>query len=89
MTDMHLSFVNGAIMMACMVAGLFFLRFWRTSRDRFFGLFALAFFLLAVDRIAITLSGGMNEVNLAVYFIRCLGFLIIIGAVIDKNRANS
>ena len=36
----------GALAMACWVAGLFFLRFWRLSRDRLFVFFVLAFWLL-------------------------------------------
>ena len=35
--------LSGALVMACLVIGLCFLRFWKTSRDRFFLYFALAF----------------------------------------------
>ena len=33
-------FLLGAIAMGCAVASLFFFRFWRNTRDRFFLLFA-------------------------------------------------
>jgi uncharacterized protein DUF5985 len=33
--------------------GLFFLRFWRESRDLLFGYFAVAFFLLAIQRVPV------------------------------------
>lgn len=40
----------GAACALCCVAGLFFLRFWRRSRDRFFAFFAAAFWLMALQR---------------------------------------
>lgn len=74
-------------MMACLVASLFFYKFKRATNDRFFTLFSLSFSLLAVDRVAMLVSGnGMNEATPAVYAFRCLAFLMIIAAVIDKNR---
>jgi hypothetical protein len=41
----------GALAMAFAVAGLFFLRFWRDTKDRLFAFFALAFFALAANRL--------------------------------------
>ena len=35
--------LTGALVMACALAGLMFLRFWRTTRDRFFACFAVSF----------------------------------------------
>ncbi len=80
------TFMNGAAAMCCLVAATFFLKFWRTSSDRFFGLFGLAFTILAVERIAIMVSNGMQEADPSVYLLRCVGFSMIIFAVIDKNR---
>ena len=37
--------LSGAIVMACAVIGLHFLRFWKSTRDRFFLYFALSFFI--------------------------------------------
>ena len=34
----------GAISMASLIAGLFFLRFWKDTGDRFFLFFAVSFF---------------------------------------------
>ena len=48
--------MTGAIAMGLAVAGCFFLRYWRESRDRFFGFFALAFFALAINRAIV--EGG-------------------------------
>src|SRR4029079_6437337 len=44
------TFLSGAISLACAVVALFFLRFWRSTHDTFFILFALSFALEAVGR---------------------------------------
>lgn len=79
-------FVSGGIAMACMVAGLFFLRFWRKSRDRLFILFAIAFWILAVNRLALTFT-QVDETRTYLYMVRLLAFLVILAAIVDKNRA--
>ena len=75
-------FLSGCLTMAYAVAGLFFLRFWRDSRDRLFGFFAAAFWLLAVQRAVVTLM----DVSEIVYGLRALAFIVIILAIVDKNR---
>ena len=47
----------GRLAMACAVAALFFLRFWRQTRDRLFALFAVAFAVLGVNRVGLALGG--------------------------------
>ena len=79
-------FLSGAIMMACWTAGLFFMRFWRSTRDRFFGLFALSFWLLALERIILALLDPVDETRTYVYLIRSLAFAVIVLAIVDKNR---
>jgi hypothetical protein len=77
------------MVMGYLVAGLFFLRFWRDTRDRLFAIFAGAFWLLAVQRALLMLTaapdGGEGAVWL--YALRLLAFLLILAAIIDKNRA--
>ena len=41
----------GAIAMGFFTAGVFFLRFWKTSQDRFFLFFAIAFGIEAISRM--------------------------------------
>jgi hypothetical protein len=76
----------GAIAMACLVAGLFFARFWQQSRDRFFGLFAASFFLEAANRAALAVSEHPNDGAPAFYLIRLAAFLLILLAIADKNQ---
>jgi uncharacterized protein DUF5985 len=79
--------VAGAIAMGYLVGGLFFLKFWRQVGDRLFLLFALAFALLAAQRVALALVAETPEAALPLYGLRLLAFLIIAAAVLDKNRS--
>ena len=88
MGDALKSFVSGAMVMAYLVAGLFFLRFWRDTRDRLFAIFATAFWLLAVQRAVLTLLAHQGQEGAVwIYALRVLAFLLILFAVIDKNRS--
>lgn len=75
-------FLSGALTMAYAVAALFFLRFWRDSHDRLFGFFSAAFWLLALQRAVVTLC----NVGEAIFLVRALAFVLIIIAIVDKNR---
>jgi uncharacterized membrane protein YfcA len=78
-------FLLGAITMAFAIAGVFFLRFWRDTRDRLFLLFALAFFILAGNRAGIAYVGDYGRGD-HLYWVRFLAFLVILIAIWDKNR---
>jgi hypothetical protein len=82
-------FLWGALAMACWVAGLVFLRFWKESRDRFFAIFGCAFWVLGLNWVVLALFHPTGEARHYVYGIRLLAFLLIIGAIIDKNRPSS
>ena len=80
------SLVAGAIAMGYLVAGLFFLRFWRDTRDRLFLAFCVAFGMLAVQRVALAVVADTREAAIPLYGLRLLAFLVIIAAILDKNR---
>jgi len=80
------SFISGAIAMGYVAGGIFFLRFWRDTRDRLFAWFGAAFFLLALQRIALECTRDVSERGTLWYFVRLLAYLIIIAAIVDKNR---
>jgi hypothetical protein len=80
------SLIAGAVVMASAVAALFFLRFWRQTRDRFFLLFSLAFVLDALTRLVLALSDIPNEQEPFYYLGRLAMFGLILVAIIDKNR---
>jgi uncharacterized membrane protein HdeD (DUF308 family) len=76
----------GAVAMASFVAMLFFLRFWRQTRDAFFLLFALAFGVDAVTRFVLGLMHISQEAEPLFYLARLLTFALIIAAIVQKNR---
>jgi hypothetical protein len=69
------------------VVGLFFLRFWRDTGDRLFLIFALAFWLLGLTRLALAFTTYPSESQSGIYLVRLLAFVLILVAIIDKNRA--
>lgn len=88
MKEQAIHFMLGAIAMACVVAGSFFLRFWRKTGDRLFGLFGLAFGVLGLNWVALAFTQG-DELRLMLYAVRLLAFVVILVAIIDKNRARA
>ena len=86
---MAASFLGGVVFMASLTVAAFFLRFWRQSGDRLFALFALAFAVLAVDRLVLVVLDESNEARPYVYLVRLLAFVLIAAAIVDKNRSSS
>jgi hypothetical protein len=76
----------GAIATASILAGLFFLRFWKSTRDRFFLFFALSFGIEGVNRLLLGLLGGLREDVPSYYLVRLLAYGLILLAILDKNR---
>ena len=76
----------GGIVTASFVAGLFFLRFWRETRDRFFLLFALSFWIEGANRFVLAHYVGPNEDAPVYYLVRLLAYALIIVAIVMKNR---
>ena len=81
-----LDFLSGILTMGYLVAGLFFLRFWSRTGDSLFGAFAAAFGLLALEQILLTSQGLPREEQTWLYLLRLAAFLLIIVAVLRKNR---
>jgi hypothetical protein len=79
-------FIMGASAMASFVAGLFFMRFFRDTRDRLFLIFALAFWLLGVTRFLLTWTDTDTETHTYLYTFRLTAFALILYAIVDKNR---
>ena len=78
-------FLLGAIAMGCAVASLFFFRFWRNTRDRFFLWFGCSFLIEAVNRAIFALSGVRQEEAQLYYLIRLGSYVLILWAIIEKN----
>lgn len=79
----HNDFLRGALVMASLSIALFFLRFWRTSSERLFLFFSLAFCLLGANWALAALGGPLAP---RAHVFRFLAFVVIALAVLDKNR---
>ncbi len=87
-------FLSGASLMAFGASSLFFLKFWRTSKDRFFLFFASATAILSLERIVLlcvrecvrTPASDVAESSSWVYLMRLVAFVLIMLAIVDRNR---
>lgn len=78
--------LSGAMSIAYATVGLHFLRFWRNSKDSLYGMFAAAFFLLAIQRLGLGLYSERMEDDTPFYMIRLTAYCLILGAIWTKNR---
>ncbi|PUA30866.1 MAG: hypothetical protein B0W54_04810 [Cellvibrio sp. 79] len=76
----------GAIAACCIVIALFFIRFWRSTRDIFFLFFAMSFFLEGINRVSLVLFSNLHETSPSYYLIRLISYSFIIIAILAKNR---
>lgn len=80
-------FLSGAIMFGFLVAGLFFLRFWRRTDDSLFLAFACAFALLGIGQAVQGLANIPQEEQSYIFVIRLAAFTLILAAIVRKNRS--
>jgi hypothetical protein len=83
---MLFDFLSGAITMGFIVAGLFFLRFWKRTGERLFIAFALAFWLLGLNQGLLAFSPFAIEERSWLYLLRLAAFLLILVSIWQKNR---
>lgn len=80
------AFLSGAVTLGFGVAALFFLRFWRDTRDELFLAFGIAFLLLGLGQAVLASSAVPDEQRSLIYLIRLAGFVLILVAIARKNR---
>jgi hypothetical protein len=85
MSEVLIPYLAGAITLGCLIAAVFFVRFWRRTRDRLFLAFATAFALLAFNQLIATFLEAADEATVYAYALRVLGFVLILWAIVDKN----
>lgn len=88
MGDSLNQFMLGACVMACAAIGLFFLRYYRKTRDGLLAIFAFAFWVLGMNWLALAFTHE-DEVRTWLYVVRLLAFLLILGAIVQKNLSRS
>lgn len=74
----------GAIAMGSFVIALFFMRFWRTTRDRSFLYFSLSFLIAGMHRIYAS-DETLGEDTPTHYLVRLAAYLLILWAIYEKN----
>jgi len=90
-------FFSGICMTSFAASGLFFLKFYKASGDRFFRLFSFACWFLALERVALlfvadpfaSIPTPQNKSESWVYLFRLVAFIIIVFAIVDRNRRNA
>lgn len=82
------TFMWGVLAMASCVAALFFLRFWRATRERLFVFFALAFAGLTANWLGLAvINHPTDEAQQEyAYIVRLVAFVILLIGIFDKNR---
>ena len=81
------TFLAGAIVAGFAFAGLFFLNFWRRTRDELFLAFTGAFWLLGLGQALLAFANIPLEERSWIYLLRLAAFTLILAAIWRKNRA--
>lgn len=80
----YVPLIQGALAAFSVVVMMFFARMWRRANERFYLFFAIAFAVLSVHWCV--LAGHAGEHTTWPYVTRLAAFLVIILAIVDKNR---
>ena len=80
------AFLQAVSATAAWVSATIFLRYWRESRDSLFALFAVAFALLGLSWALLSVINPVGDASPYIYGLRLVAFLLLIVAIIHKNR---
>lgn len=88
-------FLSGFAAAAFLASAIFFLKFWRASRDPLFRSFAIAFSLLGLERIVGAVNAAMHGYDPVhvdgirgyIYLFRLLAFGVLLFGIVKKNMA--
>ena len=86
MVETLFDFLSGAITMGFLVAGFFFLRFWKRTRESLFLAFAAAFWLLGLGQALLAFTNIPVEERSWLYLLRLAAFSLILVSIWIKNR---
>ena len=80
-------FLDGVAFAGFTAVAVWFVRAWLASRDRLMLAFAVAFTIFAFNRLLLAATERADESQTLIYLLRAAGFAVIIGAIMDRNRA--
>lgn len=78
-------FLLGIVAACYLLAGLFFLRFWKSTHDYLFAAFAVFFGIQGGSSAFIVSLSHPNEGSLWIGLVRLLSILAVLGAILWKN----
>ena len=78
---MVIQFLWGCLTVSSGLVGLIFFRFWKSSRDRLFLYFAIAFWILGLNWILLATIHPVSEDVHYIYVLRMAAFLVIVAIV--------
>lgn len=78
-------FLLGATAAASFTAFVFFLRFWRDTRDFLFAAFGFFFLVEGVNRVLLSSMRHPSEGSPWIYVARLIALLLLLGAIVAKN----
>jgi uncharacterized membrane protein HdeD (DUF308 family) len=79
------TFLLGFIAASSLAAALFFLRFWKNTRDALFLAFALFFCAQACGHVIVLTLSHPNEGTGWLFLFRLLSVLVVLSAILWKN----
>ena len=82
-------FLSGAVALGFAACALFFLRFWKRTREELFLAFSVAFLLLGAGQTILALANIPTEERGSIYLLRLFAFLLILIAIYRKNRQSA
>ena len=86
---MSAEFVSGGTAVAAFVIALYFIRYWRHTRDPLVFMFSAGFLTFAISRLILAFLDEDDEGRVFIYGLRLVAFILILVAIIDKNRGLS
>jgi len=81
------NFLSGMVTAGYLVAGLFFFRFWRRTKDTLFINFSIAFLLFASGQLGSIWFEGRHDDSAWIFLLRLTGFVLLLVAIVRKNFA--
>jgi hypothetical protein len=80
-----IEFLSGVVTCGYLVAGGLFFQLWRATGDRLHRAFALACPLFALNQVLAAAIVTPTEPSSLIYALRILGFVILLGALVDRE----
>ncbi len=85
---MMLDFLSGVVTCGYLVAAGLFFTLWRRRADSLVRAFAIALLLLALNQVLVAALVTASEPSSFSYALRVLGFVIILGALVERNASS-